>query len=178
MHSVHIALLRAVNVGGSKPIAMAELRSLLAELGFEQARSLLQSGNLVFKSKERTDIDLEGLLEKEAAQRLDLHTDFFVRTREAWKRIIANNPFPDEAQGNPAHLVVMFLKSAPTDDAVDALRASIKGRETIQPDGRHLYIVYPDGIGRSKLTGTSIEKKLATRGTARNWNTVLKLEAA
>jgi uncharacterized protein (DUF1697 family) len=178
MHSVHIALLRAVNVGGSKPIAMAELRSLLAELGFEQARSLLQSGNLVFKSKERTDIDLEGLLEKEAAQRLDLHTDFFVRTREAWKRIIANNPFPDEAQSNPARLVVTFLKRAPNLQEVEALQAAIKGPELVAIQGRQAYIVYPAGIGRSRLTNTLVEKKLGTRGTSRNWNTVLKLEAA
>ena len=60
MPSIHIALLRAVNVGGNKPIAMAELRNLLAELGFEQMRSLLQTGNLVFESKEQTGIDLEG----------------------------------------------------------------------------------------------------------------------
>ena len=178
MPSLHIALLRAVNVGGNKPIAMAELRNLLTELGFEQARSVLQSGNLVFKSKEQTGIDLEGLLEKEAAQRLDLHTDFFVRTQEAWKQIIANNPFPDEAQHNPAHLVVMFLKRAPSLQEVEALQAAIIGPELVAVQGRQAYIVYPAGIGRSRLTNAIVEKKLGTRGTSRNWNTVLKLEAA
>jgi uncharacterized protein (DUF1697 family) len=178
MPSIHIALLRAVNVGGNKPIAMAELRNLLAELGFEEARSLLQTGNLVFKSKERTGIDLEGLLEKKAAQRLDLHTDFFVRTQEAWKRIIANNPFPDEAQGNPAHLVVMFLKRAPSLQEVEALQAAISGPELLVIQGKQAYILYPAGIGRSRLTNALLEKRLGTRGTSRNWNTVLKLEAA
>jgi uncharacterized protein (DUF1697 family) len=178
MPFAHIALLRGVNVGGNKPIAMAKLRNLLTELGFEQPRSLLQSGNLVFKSKERTGIDLEDLLEKEAAQRLDLHTDFFVRTREAWKRIIANNPFPDEAQRNPAHLVVMHLKRAPSLSEVEALQAAIIGPERVAVEGRQAYIVYPAGIGRSRLTNAIVEKKLCTRGTSRNWNTVLKLEAA
>jgi uncharacterized protein (DUF1697 family) len=60
---------------------------------------------------------------------------------------------------------------------VNTLRASIKGRETIHGNGKHLYIVYPDGIGTSKLTGTAIERALGVRGTARNWNTVLKLLA-
>jgi uncharacterized protein (DUF1697 family) len=178
MPSVHIALLRAVNVGGNKPIAMAELRNLLVELGFEQARSLLQSGNLIFKSKERTATDLEGLLEKEAAQRLDLHTDFFVRTQETWKRIIANNPFPDEAQRNPAHLLVIFLKRAPSLQEVEALQASVIGPELVAIQGRQAYVFYPAGIGGSRLTNTVVEKKLGTRGTSRNWNTVLKLEAA
>jgi uncharacterized protein (DUF1697 family) len=69
----------------------------------------------------------------------------------------------------------MFLKTAPPAERVDSLRASIKGPEIIQSDGKQLYVVYPAGIGGSKLTGALIEKKLGTRGTGRNWNTVLKL---
>jgi len=60
---------------------------------------------------------------------------------------------------------------------VAALQAAIKGREVVRAKGRHAYIVYPDGIGRSRLTNVMIEKKLGTRGTGRNWNTVLKLAA-
>ncbi|MDQ6941272.1 MAG: hypothetical protein M3169_02020 [Candidatus Eremiobacteraeota bacterium] len=66
---------------------------------------------------------------------------------------------------------------APARDAVEALRAVVRGPELIRAGGQHLYITYPDGMGRSKLTGTSIEKRLDTIGTARNWNTVLKLAA-
>ena len=73
--SIHIALLRAVNVGGRKPTVMAELRGLLTELGFLDARSLLQTGNLVFRSSARTGIGLERFLEEEMARRLDLRTD-------------------------------------------------------------------------------------------------------
>jgi uncharacterized protein (DUF1697 family) len=71
----------------------------------------------------------------------------------------------------------MFLKTAPPAKQVDALQASIKGPEIIRYDGKHLYVVYPAGIGRSKLTGTLIEQKLGSRGTARNWNTILKIAA-
>jgi len=69
----------------------------------------------------------------------------------------------------------MVLKDRVTAQAVAALQESVKGREVIRPAGRELYITYPDGIGRSKLTGSLIERKLDTRGTARNWNTVTKL---
>jgi uncharacterized protein (DUF1697 family) len=175
---VHVALLRAVNVGGKKPILMSEARNLLTELGFDRVRSLLQSGNLVFQSKERTGLDLEDFLEKEAAKRLNLHTDFLVRTEDEWKRIIADNPFRDEAKRDAAHLVVMFLKRAPSLQEAEALQAAILGPELVAVEGKHAYIVYPAGIGRSRLTNALLEKKLGTRGTSRNWNTVLKLEAA
>jgi uncharacterized protein (DUF1697 family) len=174
--TIHIALLRAVNVGGRKPIIMTELCDLLTKLGFFGVRSLLQTGNLVFLSNAQTDSGLERLLEEEAAKRLDLHTDFFVRAAEEWKTIVANNPFRDEAKRDPGHLVVMFLKRAPSARDVEVLQASITGPEIVRADGRQAYIVYPAGIGRSRLTNMLVEKSFGTRGTARNWNTVLKLD--
>jgi uncharacterized protein (DUF1697 family) len=175
--SIYIALLRAINVGGRNLVAMSALRDLLDELGFVRVRSLLQSGNLVFEADRRTGDSLERLLETEAAKRLQVSADFLVRSADEWQAIIARNPFPDEAESDPSHLVVVFLKSAPQTKEVSALQAAIKGAEIIRADGKQLYVVYPAGIGRSKLTGTLIEKKLGTRGTARNWNTVLKLAA-
>ena len=172
---VHVALLRGVNVGGLKQVAMADLRDLLAELGFADARSLLQSGNLVFRGGIKTGAPLERWLTAEAAKHLALETDFFVRTAEEWKAVVAQNPFPDEARDDPGHLLVIFLRDAPGAKAVSALQAAITGREAIRAKGRHAYIVYPDGVGRSRLTLALIEKMLGTRGTGRNWNTVLKL---
>ena len=176
--SVHIALLRAVNVAGRNPIVMAELRNLLTELGFVGVQSLLQTGNLVFRSKAPTGADLEEFLEAETVKRHQLQTDFFVRREEEWKRMIANNPFQDEARRDASHLVVMLLKQVPAANAVETLRASITGPERVSVDGDQAYLVYPAGIGRSRLTNAFVERKLGTRGTSRNWNTVLKLEAA
>ena len=173
----YVALLRGINVGGHKPVAMAELRDLLARLGFVDARSLLQSGNLVFRGEARTGGRLERMLETEAAQRLGLETDFFVRTAKEWKAVVARNPFPKEAQRDPAHLLVTFLKQPPEVKDLAALRAAITGPELVGAVGLHAYIVYPNGIGRSRLTNTLIERTLRTRGTGRNWNTVLKLGA-
>jgi uncharacterized protein (DUF1697 family) len=176
--SVHIALLRAVNVAGRNPIVMAELRNLLTELGFVGVQSLLQTGNLVFRGKAPTGADLEEFLEAETVKRHQLQTDFFVRREEEWKRMIANNPFQDEARRDASHLVVMLLKQVPAANAVETLRASITGPERVSVDGNQAYLVYPAGIGRSRITNAFVERKLGTRGTSRNWNTVLKLEAA
>ena len=96
-----------------------------------------------------------------------------MRTAAEWDAVVASNPFPDEAASDPGHLVVMALKAAPDAAAVAALQASVAGRETVRAVGRQAYLVYPDGIGESKLTIKLIEKHLGTRGTGRNWNTTL-----
>jgi uncharacterized protein (DUF1697 family) len=174
---IHFALLRAVNVGGRNPLRMAELCALLIELGFVEVRSLLQTGNLVFRSKAEapTGAELEDFLEAQTAQRHNLHTDFFVRTEKEWKQIIANNPFPEEAKRDPSHLLVVFLQRIPSAKEAEQVQAAITGPEIIRVKGREVYIVYPAGIGRSRVTHAFVERKLGTRGTARNWNTVLKM---
>ena len=175
--TTHVALIRGINVGGHKMVAMSDLRDMLIALGFADARSLLQSGNLIFRGSARSVSRLEAMLEAEAAKRLKLTADFLIRTADEMTAVVDANPFPREAARDPARLLVVFLKSAPDAAAVKALRDAITGGEVLEAKGRHAYIVYPEGIGRSRLTGALIEKKLATRGTARNWNTVLKLAA-
>ncbi len=106
-----VALLRAVNVGGRGTLPMARLRDLAAGLGFEAPQTLLQSGNLVFRARASAKpIALEHLLETALASRLDLHADVCVRTAAEWSRIVERNPFPEEAESDPGHLLVMALK--------------------------------------------------------------------
>ena len=173
----HIALLRAVNLAGLNKIGMADLRELLAGLGFADAQTLLQSGNVVFSGGNQPTAVLEDTLERAAARRLGLETEFFVRTAKEWQAIVAANPFPRQAKDDPSHLLAVILKGDVSAANVSALQKAIVGREVVRAKGRCAYIVYPDGIGRSKLTTALIEKTLGTRGTARNWNTVLKLQA-
>jgi uncharacterized protein (DUF1697 family) len=174
---MHIALIRGINVGGHKKIAMAHLRALLEQLGFADVKSLINSGNLVFQGDRRTALELERLLQTETAKRLALEADFFVRSAKEWRAIIAGNPFPKEAERDPGHLVLMCLKNAPGGAQVKALQSAIVGPEIVRAKGPHLYIVFPNGIGTSRLTNALIEKTLGTRGTGRNWNTVLRLDA-
>jgi uncharacterized protein (DUF1697 family) len=177
MTTTHIALLRAVNLPGHNKVRMTDLCQMLAELGLKDVRSLLQSGNLLFRDDRRSSTELEDLLENAASKGLGLETEFFVRTVADWKTVIENNPFSKEAEQDPSHLLVMFLKTAPDRAAVATLQKSIKGREVVSANGQQAYIVYTDGIGRSRLTNVVIEKALGGAGTARNWNTVLKLGA-
>ncbi len=175
--TTYIALLRAVNLGAHNKVAMADLRALADKLGLADARTLLQSGNLVFSAGGQTASKLEDLLAGAARKRLSLDTDFFVRSSKEWREIVDGNPFADEAKRDPGHLVLLCLKDAPGKDVVAALQAAITGRETVRVQGRHAYATYPDGIGVSKLTTALIERKLQTRVTGRNWNTVCKIGA-
>jgi uncharacterized protein (DUF1697 family) len=172
-----IGLLRAVNLAAHNRIGMSDLRALLTALGLQDPQTLLQSGNVVFRADARTPAQLEQLIEDAAARRLGLRTDVFVRTHTEWKAMIAANPFGAEAKRDPSHLLVLALKQPVDRKTIAALQQAIVGREVVQARGRHAYAVYPDGIGRSRLTSALIERALGTRATGRTWNTVLKLDA-
>lgn len=176
--TTRIALLRGINVGGNKKVAMADLRDMAAGLGLTDVRTVLQTGNLVFAGGKRDGPALERLLEAEARAKLSLDTQFFVRTAAEWERVVEQNPFGDEAERDPGHLVVWCLKAAPGAAQVRALQAAITGREVARVVGREAYLVYPDGIGGSRLTAAVLDRALGVRGTGRNWNTVLKLAAS
>jgi len=100
--TMRIALLRGVNVGGAKKIAMAELKAMVEALGFTDVKTLLQSGNVVFEAGERSDAELEALLETEAERRLGLVTRFIVRGPKAWRMMIDANPMPTAAEREPS----------------------------------------------------------------------------
>jgi uncharacterized protein (DUF1697 family) len=172
----YVALLRGVNVGGNKMIAMADLRRELAAIGLDNVATLLQSGNVVFDAPKGAPAALEGRLEKEIEKRIGLQVDFHVRSAAEWAAIVAANPFPAEAKKDPGHLLVTVFKTPLEKGRVRALQDAIKGPERLHAEGRHLYMIYPDGIGNSKAAPLA-ERLLAARGTGRNWNTVLKLAA-
>ena len=173
----YVALLRAINLAGRAAVAMSDLRDLFTALGFSGVRTVLQSGNVVFRGSARSIATVERTLEAETVKRLGVQTDFFVRNAAEWQRLVVHNPFRKEALSDPGRLLAVVLKRAPAQRDIDALQAVIKGREIVRAGDKHAYIVYPDGVGRSRLTSALIEQKLGTRGTGRNWNTVLKLAA-
>jgi len=175
--TTYIALVRAVNVAGRNMLSMADLRAFLEAVGMREPRTLLQSGNALFESTASSSAAVEKKLETEAAKRLGVKTQFFVRSAKEWNAAIAANPFPAAARDDPGHLILLCLERAPEKASVTALQKAIQGREVVKASGQHLYAVYPDGVGRSKLTNAMIEKHLGCATTGRNWNTVLKLGA-
>ena len=174
--SPHIALLRAVNVGGRK-VLKDDLLGLAQDLGFDDAKTLLASGNLVLWGKDGADADIEKRLEDGLEKRMGLRTEFFVRSPAELKAIIDANPYPDEVKSHPNHLLVHFMKARLPDEDEAILRAAITGPETFKVGTRELYIDYPDDVGHSMLDRDWKKTKRAPLGTARNWNTVLKLAA-
>jgi len=172
-----IALLRAVNLIGSKSIAMADLRGLVEALGHADVQTVVQSGNVIFSTPSRSPAKLEAALEAAMTQHFGRETHVFVRTASEWQAVVAANPFEREAAEDPSHLLVMPLRAAPTPAGLVALRAAIPAGERVEARERQLYVYYPDGIGESKLRAELIERKIGTRSTARNWNTVRKIAA-
>ncbi|MBV9972388.1 MAG: DUF1697 domain-containing protein [Candidatus Eremiobacteraeota bacterium] len=172
---IYIALLRGINLAGRNMVSMAELRAMFERVGFPNARSLLQSGNVVFSCTGTTTAKLERFLEAETHNCFNLPVQYYVRTMTDLKKALRANPFKREAMHAPSYLYLFFLKDAPTPDSVRKLRAAIPADESVKVNGKVAYVRYPEGMGRSKLGSTVIERRLETRATARNWNTVSKL---
>jgi uncharacterized protein (DUF1697 family) len=172
----YVGLLRGVNVGPNRRIQMARLRAVAADLGLEGVGTFLNSGNLYFRCSTRTRSALEQRLEQAVETELGVPAEVLVRTAEEWDRAIRANPFPAEAAADPAHLLVWFLRRAPSSDAVAALRRAVRGPERSRIVDDRAYVVYPDGIAGSTVNARLIERHLGQVGTGRNWTTVLQLD--
>lgn len=171
---VFVVLLRAVNVGGNAIIPMAALRDMCESEGLKDPRTLLQSGNLVVAAR-TTPAALAKKMEAAIRKRFKHEVRVIVRTPGELRDAVKRNPFPAAARDDPGHLLVTFLDKAPTTAAAAALAQWKHATEPHKVDGRELFIHYASGVGTSKFVGPTIEKTLATHGTARNWNTVGKL---
>ena len=178
--TVYVSMLRAVNVGGTSRLKMDALRRVYESLGFVDVRTLLQSGNVVFRSGLTDRPQLVKRIRQELERQLDLTVEVILRTLAEVATIVERGPMlSPRADSNK--LVVMFLAAVPDAAAQAALVKWHKDRkmtELLELRGPEIYLYYPDGIGRSKLTSAVIESKLDTAGTARNWNTLLKLVEA
>ncbi|MDB5526220.1 MAG: hypothetical protein JWM58_3983 [Rhizobium sp.] len=169
---IYIGLLRGINVGG-KVLKMADLKQTVADLGFGEVRTYLQSGNLVFRAPKAGDDTLAARISKaiEDKARMDVHV--LVRSAAEWDDVIGNNPFP-EAAALPKTLHAFALDGQPEKARVEDLQARDHGSEEWKIVGDALYLHTPAGFGKSRL-GNSIERLLKVSMTGRNWNTVLAL---
>jgi len=162
-----VAMLRGINVGGHNMVKMDALKALHESLGFKGVRTHLQSGNVVFQAKSADAARIEHAIQKT----LHMELTVVIRTAAELRQALKANPLPDRVS-DPSAYVIAFLSAQPEDPA--ALDA-YTGPEEMRLLGRELYIYYGEGMGRSKLTNTLIERKLGVKATARNWNTVTKL---
>jgi uncharacterized protein (DUF1697 family) len=177
---VVIALLRGVNVGGHRKVPMARLRQLCETLGFRDPQTYVQSGNVVFRSSLKPIAKIQAHLELGIAAEFGFTVDTVLRTSRELQHCFAANPFRARPDIEPAKLLVTFLKTAPSAvarQAFDALKAGpfAAHLEELHLIGRELFIHFPNGMGKTKLSFPAIAKALGEPGTARNWNSVTKL---
>jgi len=166
-------LLRGVNVGRSRRIAMPWLRETMTAAGYGEVSTYLQSGNVVLSSDSppgELGRECERLLAREAGVEVDL----VVRTRDELAEIVRRDPLGDVAQ-DPRHYAVSFLSAEPEPAVVDRLGVLATGGERLVADGRELYAWLPGGAGRSKLAAQMGGGRLGVVATTRNWRTVTAL---
>ena len=178
----HLALLRGINVGGHNRVAMADLRRVAASLGHADVATYIQSGNVVFTSRDADTGALARALERAIAETLDVRPAVVVLSREDLRQVVADNPFPEVA--DPKHLHAVFGDREPGPARVAEVRAAQDAATARgSPDearivGRTLFLHTPEGIGRSELAARLTRTPRGARegaGTARNWATVTRL---
>ena len=174
---VLISMLRGVNLVRHNRIKMDALRALYASLKLEDPRTYVQSGNVIFRTKEKEKhlTQLAKKIQDAIAREFGFSPDVILRTPEEFKRAIAANPFAGRQGLDPARLLVTFLASEPSAEGRAKLLALKPNPEELHLVGREIYIYFPNGAGRSKLQWSALEKKLGTPGTARNWNSVTNM---
>ena len=160
----YIALLRAVNVGGTGKLPMSELKAMCEEQGFEHVRTYIASGNVVFSSRQG-EAAIKATLEKRLAAYAGKPVGVIVRTAKQMEMVLESNPFPDAA---PNWTVAIFLDDRPPKDALETIRGRVD--EEVERGKGEIYVSYPSGMGGSKL-----KIPAAAKGTARNINTIAKL---
>lgn len=172
---VLISMLRGVNLGPHNRIKMDALRAMYASLGLEDPRTYVQSGNVIFRTKEKNTQKLGTKIQDAIEKKFQCRPAVILRSTDELRRTIAASPFSGRRNLEPGKILVTFLADAPPADAASKLDAFKSYPEEVHLNGREMFIYFPNGAGRSKLPWSQVEKFLKVTGTARNWNTVLAM---
>lgn len=168
-----VALLRGINLGANRRVAMPALRELLSGAGFEQVRTYVQSGNVVLSSSTEPG-KLEGRLERMLADQLGFEVEVIVRTGEQLAEVVKLNPLAKVAV-EPKRYQVTFLDRELDPGRLEKLAALATDSERFAAHGRELYAWHPAGVARSKLWAKLGSAGLGVKATSRNWTTVTTL---
>lgn len=171
----YIAILRGINVSGTKKIKMDDLRARLTDFGFEKVRTYIQSGNIVFDYKATQPLDLGKLLQQKIRDDYGYEVPVVVTGAEELKQVIDNNPFLKDRNQDPAKLHVTFLAESPADENINKIDDSGFLPDEFKIINKSIYLFCPNGYGRTKLTNNFFESKLKVTATTRNWKTVQAL---
>jgi uncharacterized protein (DUF1697 family) len=173
--AVIVSMLRGVNLAAHNRMKMDALRALYESLKLRDPQTYIQSGNVVFRTEERDLVLLAKRIEKGIERKFGLHSDVIMRTCSEMRDVIARNPFAKRRGIEPSKLLVTFLASDPGSEARDKILKIETAPEELRIDGREVYIYFPNGMARPKMSWPAIERIVKTSGTGRNWNSVTKL---
>lgn len=171
---VNIALLRGINVGGKNRLPMKELAALFVEAGCEDVRTYIQSGNVVFRTGSAVGEEIASIISASILERYGYQVPLITRTAGELQEIMEANPFV-EAGAEADKLHVMFLAELPESAGVESLDPERSPGDEFAVVGREIYLHFPNGVARSKLTNSYFDSRLSTTSTTRNWRTVRKL---
>lgn len=172
MH-IYIALLRGINVGGSNKVKMKDLTIAMETAGFENVKTYIQSGNIVFSHKEANLTKIADSLQETITQKFSFTPRVLVLTVEDYKAALAANPFP-HATDDPKTLHLFFMQQKASSPDLEILEALKTPGEEFKIDDKVFYLFAPHGLGRSKLA-EKVEKALGVAATARNWRSATKI---
>jgi len=170
-----VALLRGINVTGRNKVPMADLRSFCGKLGWGDIQTYIQSGNLIF-SAAGPEVSLESELEQLIQKRFGLTIPVIVRAGTSWPDYVKANPFPEASETAPNAVMMSLPKAKPNKGAVEQLRERAKNGERIAQVGDAFWIYFKEGVAQSKLSPGLLDRVVGSPVTARNWNTVLKID--
>jgi uncharacterized protein (DUF1697 family) len=169
----YVAFLRGINLGPKRRVSMQQLRATIEEAGYEDVRTLLQSGNVVVTSTAEP-AKLERDLATTLRDAFGLDIAVVVRTRDELADVIARDPFGDEAD-DPSLYQVSFLSAEPDRARIEELERAAVAPERVAVSGREVFAWHPRGVGRSELAKLITDRRLGVEVTARNWRTVTRL---
>lgn len=175
MLTTYITLLRGINVGGHHKIQMADLKSWLLELGFEDIITYIQSGNIIFQSTETDTSTLSQSIHQIIKEKKGYQIPVLTLTKQEFEQSISNFPWKDNLEKDPQFFHLTFLDSNPKNSDIEQMSAkSFLPDEFIIKD-KTVYLYCPTSYGKTKLNNTFLEKQLKVSATTRNWKTVNEL---
>jgi uncharacterized protein (DUF1697 family) len=171
-----ISILRGINVSGQKKILMADLKALYESLHFKKVDTYIQSGYVVFKSDSKlSDVQLAQKIEKAITAKYNFEVPVIIRSIEEWKKAISQNSFLKEKNIDLKKLHITFLSEVPSKENVERIKSNDFLPDQFIIKEKEIYLHIPESYGETKLSNNFFEKKLKTKATTRNWNTVNKL---
>ena len=173
--TTYVALLYSIIIDKSRRVAMADLRSIADKLGYQNPRTLVSTGNMIFEAEDQPVAKVEAALEKAFAEFHGKRVDIIIRRADDWRKLVAANPFPDESAANPDQVVVRVMRDRARPEIADFLRPyQTQGEQVSIVDG-DVWIAFASQPSLSKLLGQLAPRRMGGIGTARNWNTVRRL---